>query len=445
MNIIAFILTFFLLQGICVYIGRASSKKIATQEDYFLAGRKVRFLPLLMTLVATQIGGGLILGSCEEAYKYGWIVFLYPLGATLGLLTLAFGIGKRLSRFNVGTIAELFQVVYSSKRLKKIASSLSIISLFFILAAQVIASKKFMMSLGVDQTWIFLGFWALVILYTVMGGFKAVVATDIIQAAFFLIIFFGCFAFTLTQESLFLNAPTEAFSFDSSKLTGWLLMPLLFMIIEQDMGQRCFSAKSEKIVSRASLGAAIITLATCLIPIFYGILAKTKGIEITAGSSVFMQVVSQTTTPLITSLIACAILAAIISTADSLMNAISSNLTLDFDFKNKSIKKSQALSAVIAVLALGISFAFNNVVDLLILSYELSVSALFVPIFMALFIKKGNGLSASLSIAFGASCFALTRFIEVPLLPKEIVSLLFSSLGYVVGEALSFGKSKEEA
>lgn len=444
MNIIAFILIFFLLQGICVYVGRASSKKIATEEDYFLAGRKVRFFPLLMTLVATQIGGGLILGSCEEAYKYGWIVLLYPLGATLGLLALAFGVGKRLSRFNVGTIAELFQVVYSSKRLKKIASSLSIISLFFILAAQVIASKKFMISLGVDQPWIFLGFWALVILYTVMGGFKAVVATDIIQAAFFLILFFGCFFFTLSSETFFQNVPSEAFSFDSSKFTGWLLMPLLFMIIEQDMGQRCFSAKSEKIVSRASLGAAVITLVTCVIPVFYGILGKVKGIEIASGSSVFMQVVSNTTTPLITSFIGCAILAAIISTADSLMNAISSNLTLDFDFKNKSIKRCKIVTAGIAAAALLISFAFNNVVDLLILSYELSVSALFVPIFMALFIKKGNVLSATLSIALGALCFGMTRFMEVPFLPKEIMSLLFSGVGYAAGEILTLGKKTEE-
>ena len=41
-----------------------------------------------------------------------------------------------------------------------------------------------------------------------------------------------------------LNA--EAFTFNSDKFCGWLLMPLLFMVIEQDMGQRCFAAKSWK-------------------------------------------------------------------------------------------------------------------------------------------------------------------------------------------------------
>lgn len=444
MSILTFILLFFLLQATCVWIGRRASKKLETQEEYFLAGRSIRFFPLLMTLVATQIGGGLILGSCEEAYRYGWIVVLYPLGATLGLLALSFGLGKRLARFKVGTVAQLFEVVYNSPRLKKVASSLSILSLFFILVAQVIASKKFMLSCGVDSTWIFMGFWALVVFYTVMGGLKAVVATDIVQALFFLAVFFGCFFFALSpgSEAMTLSPPKEAFAFDASKLTGWLLMPLLFMVIEQDMGQRCFAAKSEKAVTRATLVAALITFVTCLIPIFYGVVGKMKGIEVPAGSSAFMQIVSTLTSPFIASVVGCAILAAIISTADSLMNAISSNLALDF-FAIKHVKKSQLLTAGIALLALSFSFAFDNVVDLLILSYELSVSALFVPVFMALFIRKGTPLAASMAILFGSASFLISRFVEYPFLPKEIVSLLFSALGYVSAELFARAKATE--
>ncbi len=433
-DITIFLITFFLLQAVCLWVGRRASKSMNSQDDYFLAGRSIRFFPLMMTLVATQIGGGLVLGSAEEAYKYGWIVLLYPLGATLGLMALACGIGKRMSRFQVSTVAALFEVVYGSLKLKKIASFLSIFSLFFILVAQVIASKKFMLSLGVDNQTIFLLFWGIVIVYTVMGGLKAVVATDIIQAIFFITIFFLSFIYCYFFSTFeFTPVQMEAFQFDASKCTGWLLMPLLFMVIEQDMAQRCFAAKSGKVVSLASGVAAVTTIIVCLIPVFFGVAAKSSGVEVKEGSSVLMAVVGATTTPFIAALVGCAILVAIISTADSLINAISSNVASDFG-KVKSVTQARIITTLISLSALFVSFSFHNVVDLLILSYELSVSALFVPIFMALFIRKGNPLSAVMAIVLGTTGFLLFHLVQAPIFPREIDSLILSGMGYGLTE-----------
>lgn len=441
MNIPVFITVLFLLQIICLIIAKKASKKLDTQDDYFLAGRGIRFFPLMMTLVATQIGGGLVLGSAEEAYKYGWYVLLYPMGACLGLLVLAAGVGKRMSQFKVSTVAQLFEVVYKSPGLKKVASLLSIISFFLILVAQVIASKKFMLSMGVDQNIIFFGIWGLVILYTVAGGLKAVVATDVIQAAFFMLVFMACFAYS------FFSNPEEAvtvlnsgfsgdFVFDQNKLTGWLLMPLFFMVIEQDMGQRCFAAKSGKVISWASGIAALCIMIVCFTPVYYGILGKTAGLNMDNGASILMTVINSKTTPIFASLVGCAILAAIISTADSLINAISSNVAQDFNWgkESGSVKSSQWITCGIAIAALATSFGFNNVVDLLIISYELSVCCLFVPVFAALFIKKGNVLSATYAIVLGGAGFILFRLMPIEVIPKELASIGFSLFGYVVGE-----------
>lgn len=450
MNISVFIITLFLLQLVCFYIGKKASKKLETQEDYFLAGRSIRFFPLMMTLIATQIGGGLILGSAEEAYRFGWYVLLYPLGACLGLVLLAMGIGKRMSQFKVSTVAQLFEVVYQSPRLKQVASLLSISSLFLILIAQVIASKKFMLSLGVDQNLVFIGFWAIVIIYTVMGGLKAVVATDIIQAAFFIFVFLLGFCFTLSSEvPAFVDSIQvglgDHFDFNAEKLTGWLLMPLFFMVIEQDMGQRCFAAKNGRTVSIACWCAAACTLLVCVIPVYYGILGKTLDMAVAPGSSVFMAVIRESTNPTITALIGCAILAAIISTADSLINAISSNISQDFAFKNRgNIKTARWITSVIAILAFAASFAFHNVVDLLILSYELSVSCLFVPVFAALFIKRGNAISATLGILLGALGFILFRYFPLDFVPRELASLGLSLAGYCLGELLEWKTFRRE-
>lgn len=435
MDTTLFILSLFIVQAICLYIGRQSSKNISTQDDYFLAGKSVSFLPLMMTFVATQVGGGLILGSAEEAYKYGWAVLLYPLGACLGLMLLALGLGKRMASFQVSTVAQLFEVVYSSKTLKKFASCLSIISLFMIFVAQLIASKKFMVSVGVSSELLFISFWAMVIVYTAAGGMRAVVATDIIQASFFI----GCFVvcclavFFLNDLSVWPAGQSEAFELNEEKFLGWLLMPLLFMVIEQDMGQRCFSADAPKTVTKATATAAVITMLVCLIPVFLGVTGKNMGIEVVPGSSILMTMVTALTNPYVSALVGCAILTAIISTADSLINAISSNISQDFDLSFIDLRMSQKLTALISILGILASYFFTNVVDLLILSYELSVCCLFVPILMALFQPKGIRLSAVLAVTAGAVSYTLLKIFPAPL-PKELICISLSFAGFYLGK-----------
>jgi SSS family solute:Na+ symporter len=443
MNTTVFIGVLALLQLICLWAGKRASKNLQDQQDYFLASKEIRFFPLLMTFVATQIGGGLVLGAAEEAYQFGWSVLFYPLGACLGFVVLALGVGKKLARFQVSTVAELLDVVYQSSLLKKMASLLSIVSLFMILMAQVIASRKFMVSLGMDHTVLFLAFWAIVIIYTVMGGLKAVVSIDIIQALFFMavfalglgyILYTGSFSLTNVVEAGWRG---EAFDFDTAKLSGWLLMPLLFMVIEQDMAQRCFAARSPRVVTRAAAYAALCTLLVCIIPVFIGILGKQMGMAIPQGSSVFMDVIQAFTNPSLAACVGCAVLMAILSTAISLLNAVSSNLSQDFDFNVRegtdSVQLSRRITAGIGLLAVGGSFYAGQIVDLLIQSYELSVYCLFIPVSAALFKARGNSLSAWVAVVLGGIGFCFTRFVTFEV-PKEVVCLLLSGMGYAVVE-----------
>jgi SSS family solute:Na+ symporter len=438
MNTYLFLLLLFGLQIACFFLGIKKSKGQKGSSDYFLAGRSVGFFPLMMTFIATQVGGGLVLGACEEAYKYGFIVLLYPLGATLGLILLGLGMGRKLHQMRVSTIAELFEIVYESKFLRKFASMLSVLSLYMILAAQFIASHKFMKAIGVENELYFILFWTIVIVYTAFGGLKAVIATDLLQAGFFILSFLFCLGFVCYEHPSFPVFNFEPTSFDSSKLVGWLFMPLLFMLIEQDMGQRCLGAKNQKTVTLATIGAAVATLFICSIPVLFGVLAKCLNIEIQSGSSVFMSFMVNYTNPALTALMATAILVAIISTADSLINAIGSNLGSDFGGTLK-LKTSQVLAALIGISGIFFSYYFDNIVDLLIQSYELSISALFVSIFACLFKKRGHKISAGLSISFGFVSFFLFRFLEITN-QKELTSVALSFLGYLIGEWMVYKK-----
>lgn len=426
----------FVIQGTCLLLSGLARKGQKTNDDYYLAGRTVSFFPLMMTLVATQIGGGLVLGAAEEAYKYGWSVLLYPLGQSLGFILLALGVGRKMAESKASTVAELCERAFSSRRLRQVASCLSMLSLFMIFIAQIIASKKFFISLGLVNPWFFAGFWGLVIVYTTLGGLKGVIYSDLVQASYFIIVFLLAlfFADQAIDGGIFALQPVSFEEDPTNQMLGWLLMPMLFMVIEQDMGQRCFAADNPRTVTKAALFAAFVTFFVCIIPVFFGTLAKSLHLDIPEGGSVFMGVVEKVTNPYVTALSACAVIYAIISTAISLINAISSNLAQDFDWsrlEKKGIGFAQALTAVVALLGLLFSYKFDNIVGLLIQSYDLSISALFVPVVVALFMGRGDRRAAWLSAIVGAGCFFLFRAIPNEA-PKEILSILLSALTYFV-------------
>ena len=434
MNLTFFIIVLFGLQGIYWVIGSRSANNLKGKDDYFLAGKSVRFFPLLMTFIATQVGGGVVLGAADEAYRYGWSVILYPLGASLGLIALGLGIGKKLSQFPVSTVAQIFEIVYGSPFLKKVASALSVISLFMVLVGQIIASRKFLMAIGFSSPPLFILFWGIIILYTVRGGLKAVIATDISQALFFSFVFLFCFGSVAWNYPICITA--ETFTSSSSKWVGWLLMPLLFMTIEQDMAQRCFAGNSAKTISKAAFWAGIGTMIVCVIPVFFGVLAKKTGIVIPQGASVLMVAISALTNPWTALMAGCAVLAAVISTATSLISAISSNLSQDFFQKQEELRFMRSLSGLLSTAAIFFAFFFNNIVDILIQSYELSLSCMFIPIFIALFKRKGNFSSAGLAVLFGLASFCLFKIFPITF-PSEIACILISLVGFLAGEIVA--------
>lgn len=432
MNIPLFFFLILTLAILCVFIGKKSAKGLQTQEDYFLMGRKLSLVPLALTLLATQLGGGTLLGAAEEAYKSGFSVLFYPLGASLGLLILGLGFGKKFRNLNISTIAEIFEKVYRSRKQRSIASILSILTMFLILVAQCIAARKFFVSIGINSPLFFTFSWAAVVIYTVLGGLKAVVKTDILQAILILLVLGSAYFFIDSKNLSTISISQASLSIKNVSWTGWFLMPLLFMLIEQDMGQRCFAAKSSKIIPSSTIIAAALLFTGSAIAIMFGVLAKSSGLNISDDSCTLLESVKFLTNSKITTFFMVAIFLAIISTADSLLCSISSNISCDF-FPTKKLYLSRALTALTGFGALGLSYLFSSVVNVLMISYELSVCILCVPVISAIYLKKPTKTAAYFSMTFGALSFLTLRIYEIPF-PKEIVSLTLSLSGYVLGQ-----------
>lgn len=446
MNTLLFLTVFTLLGALYFVLGLRASRKVTTDTDYFVANRQLGLWQISANLIATQLGGGMLLGTAASAYVAGYYGILYTLGMALGFILLSCGIAARLQQFKVTTTAQLFETQYNSPLLKKIASLLSIATLFGILIAQVVGFKSLMAAVGFGAWYIVLPFWISVVAYTMIGGLRAITINDMVQLCVITLTFGSIFVASLLSEpslgaafSSLLDAQPlftpERLSLAS--LCGVILMPALFSLIEQDLAQRFFASKSKFVATISAFNAAIFLLLFSIIPVYLGMKAKLSGLVIPEGANPLLVILEASTSSIVFAFALCAIVAAIVSTADALMNGISANITQDFtlarfgDWNKLTISKITTLCIGLTSLVASY-FVPQNIIGIIISSYELSVGCLLVPLLFCYFKKEVKKNAAFGAIAFGLIGFVIFR-IYPTVVPKEILVLLLSLIGYGVG------------
>ncbi|WP_366223485.1 sodium:solute symporter family protein [Chlamydia buteonis] len=430
------------VQALCLFVGRRGGSTVQDRQGYFLAGRSLKTFSLTMTFIATQIGGGVLLGAAEEAARYGYGVILYPLGVALGLIFLGLGPGRKLALGSIVTVVTLFESVYKSKKLRKIAFLLSALSLFFILVAQIVALDK-LFGVFTHGKYLTAIFWITLVFYTSTGGFHGVVRTDIVQALFLLIavitcavsVWYGSSEFTpILSNSVFEPIPT-------SNLLGWIFMPMVFMVVEQDMAQRCVAASSPRKLQWAAIFAGIVILLFNLIPLFLGSLGAKLGVS---QGCVLIDTVAYVSGPSLAAIMAAAIGVAILSTADSLISAVAQ--LISEEVPQISSLNYRYLIGIIAVLAPVAALGFSNIVDLLMLSYGLSVCCLSVPLGAALLTRyQASTPAAWAAVLIGGSVYVSGYFITIPF-SRDLIAWLSSLTAFIFIEILYvyIGKLSEE-
>ncbi len=444
MNTFLFLSVFSLLGILYFYLGLRASKNVNTDADYFVANRQLGIWQISCNLIATQLGGGMLLGTAASAYTNGYLGIFYTLGMALGFILLSCGIAARLQQFRVTTTAQLFETQYKSTLLKQIASLLSIVTLFGILIAQVVGFKSLMAAVGFGQWWITLPFWLSVVAYTMIGGLRAITINDMVQLCIITVTFVGIFFYILLNNpvslsGLWQNQATlfNAQPFSFSMVTSIILMPALFSLIEQDLAQRFFASRSQLVATFSAINATVFLLLFALIPVYLGMQAKIMNIEIPANANPLIMLIQTMLPSFVFAVALCAIVAAIISTADALMNGISANITQDFNIRNyiplNSLRVSKLTTLIIGISSLIASyFVPQNIIDIIVSSYEISVCCLLVPLLVCYFKRNVQKLPAFLAIGAGLFGFILFRIWRI-WIPRELMGLLFSGIGYAIG------------
>jgi solute:Na+ symporter, SSS family len=445
--------TFFLLLGILYFlIGYWVSRSVKSVEDYYLADRNLGIFPLTISLIATQLGGGFILGTSEKAYQFGFYGLLYIFGICAGFLLLASGIAGKLRAFGVTTTAQIFELKYNSVLLKKIASIGSVLSLGGIFAAQVVGSKTLLTALDVYNPVVFIIFWLLIIIYTMLGGLRAIVKNDVVQLTLIIVVFVCFFIYDFwhapvsAAQLLTLGSTlTTAHTGDWAHISTILLMPALYSLIEQDLAQTFFAARSVRIAVLGAFSAALFLLCFAGIPLYFGLKTKMLNIPVILQANPLMSYFSATYGSTALALITYGVFAAIISTANAVLCAVSGNLVQDFkltyyDPRHKLLI-CQSATLLVGLIGLLVSFYYTDLLKLLVDSYAIPVTALLVPLLVAFYATGPLSRTAAyMSVVMGLAAFVISSMTGMVVIACALDALLISAVGYLIGFMLDYKK-----
>ena len=451
---------------IFVIFGISHSKKFQGINNYLTANRNIGLFSLTTSLVASALGTWILFGPVS-ASTWGGIgaVIGYALGAGFPMIFLIY-LGKKIrTDFPKGSSLIEYMRQKFGKSLFKLILLMTIFYMFIFLCAEVTAVAVLINYISGADLWIT----ALIVIistltYTLYGGLRASIFTDNIQMfviAFLLLI-------TITYIALF-NGDNFSFVFIDNKnpqLLSSTYVPsytagLTFFIavaatnlFHQGNWQRVYAAKNDKILKKSLVISFLIIVPIVFFMGFIGMVSFSVDPTIRPDLG-FFNLLLKDQIKLLSLLIIMLGLALTISTADTLVNAISSLFVVDgkatFNFNKKTdyLKLSKyfivALSFVVFIIA---SKGFD--ILYLFLIADLFCCAFVLTVFYSFYDKRINEKNAYFSIIVGLFAgimifpfpdFSKSLFVGV-LVPTEefgpFVSQSLLFLSFVVATFLPF-------
>ncbi len=408
-------------------------------DDFHLAGRGIKLVLLTGTFCATIVGASATLGMAGLGFSKGLPGAWWMLSGTAGLLVLATLFAEKIRATRCCTLPELVGSFYGENA--RIAASILIaVSWVGVIAVQIVASGKVLSAVfGGNEIMLMIACTAVFVLYTAHGGQSSVIRTDLVQ---FLIIIIGMVvlfsrAIAAAGSGLLIDQ-----SFPTSAEMGtWDVLSMLLVVgsaylVGPDMYSRLFSAYSPKEAKISAVISAIILVPLSFIITSLGILSHSLH-PTAASEQAIPLLLTSLLSPAAEGLVAAALLAAFMSSADTSLMTATSILTLDLYKKARPDSNEKKLMAVsrlsvliIGMSALALAILMPSIIKTLLIAYTIFTSGLLLPV-IAGFYKDRLGLtpSGALAALVGGGVTAIFLGQTYPL------------LGMVVSAAFLFGVS----
>lgn len=353
-----------LILGLGLYARRA--RESDSLSDFYLASRSLGSVVLLLTLYATQYSGNSLLGYPGETYRMGfpWVM---SIGFMMAIVVVYLIIAPRLSllsqRHGYVTPGDWLDHRFGSPALSLLANTLLVAAIANYLLAQMMAMGHVVAGLSDGNVPYWMGVVLLglvIIIYETLGGLRAVAWTDCFQGLLLLVGLTGLLIAAAPGPSalaevtawILENQPEKAVVPSWTMRTTWVSTTLLIGFsgaVYPQAIQRIYAARSVRVLRR-SLSAMIFMPLFTTVPVFligiFGIrhFSSLGGVAADqvmpmllrewADQSLWMYVMAL--------LVVLGIVAAIMSTADSVLLSMSSMLAKDFAGKHVWRRASEA-------------------------------------------------------------------------------------------------------
>lgn len=446
-EITAFVLYFVLMLAVGVYFFFAS-RNDAGEQEYFLGGRKMGPWVTAMSAQASDMSAWLLMGLPGSIIAFGFGKAWIGIGLALGTIANWLIVAKRLRKFSKAANDSITMPQYLTNRfaakssaLKIICAVVFLISFTIYVASAFSAGAKVFVQLfpSLNPSLAMIIFAAIILVYTFLGGYKAVCWTDFFQGLLMLIailavpILLVCSGNTdpALANEVITGINGESYTFTANFLSatpidiisglGWGLgyfgMPHIIV--------RFMSIEKPSMIKKSATVAivwVVLSLGATIAMAYFGRIFLNDGVSfaqtlLSDGSQelIFIKLTRLLFHPFIAGLLLSAIIAASMSTADSQLLVASSSFTSDIYKpiirKNASDKELLWVGRLVVVAVSVVAFFIANskaegasrIMDLVSNAWALFGAAFGPVVLLSLFWKRFTYKGAVAGICVGAA------------------------------------------
>ena len=479
----AIIATFIVYLALMLAIGVYAYKWTSSSSDYFLGGRSLGPWPAALSAGASDMSGWLLLGLPGYALSSGlesvWLGGGLLLGTWLNWLLVA----KRLRTYSIVADDAITLPEYFAKRFQDNTPLLQGIGAFFILlfflfytsSGLVAGGKLFETVFGLEYTTALIVGTICVVSYTLFGGFLAVSWTDLVQGLLMAAALVAVPVIAMQSEGGYGQMMAAVEAKNPELLTLWNSAtgePLTWIAIVSlaawglgYFGQPHILARFAAVRSndeiptarRIAVSWSFISMAGAILVGFAGMVyLDSNNVEMADSETIFMVLVNAMFHPVVAGILLAAILAAVMSTADSQLLVSSSALAEDFykQVFNKDATPQQVVfvgrAAVLGLSIIALILAWDPDSSVLsLVSYAWAgFGAAFGPaIILSLYWKGMNRNGALAGIIVGGATVVIWKQLEGGIfdLYEIVPGFILATIAIVAVSAATGGPRKEVA
>jgi SSS family solute:Na+ symporter len=342
LDYVVFVLFIAFVIGVSLFASRDSE---SSDENYFLAGRKLTWWLIGFSLIASNISTEHFVGMAGRGYDIGLAIASYEWMAAVTLVIVALFFLPKFLKSGIYTMPQFLEYRYN-RNARTLMATLIMMAYIIVALATVLYSGALALE-AIYGLNIIYGIWLIGILaggYTVYGGLKAVVWSDLIQGAALLL--GGALVMVLGFQAI--GGPAEFFEIAGDKLHtvkpwndpempwvavffGGLWIPNLFYWgLNQFITQRALGARSLAEGQKGIMFAAFLKLLIPFIIVFPGIMAyHLYADQIANPDQAFPILMSKILPAGLRGAMFAALFGAVMSSLDSMLNSASTIFTVD--------------------------------------------------------------------------------------------------------------------